>query len=70
MFRVIHNDVWIGYAGSIEGAREIVRCERPGRYDVDEVRAGPSASGITSERWGHLIRQNDGRVEDEPRPRP
>jgi len=70
MFRVRHNDVWIGYSGSIGGAREIVRCEPPGRYDVDEVRADPFASGITSTRWGHLIRHSDGRVEDESPPPP
>jgi hypothetical protein len=66
MFRVTNNGMWIGYSGSIGGAREIVRCEGPGRYDVDEIRADPFASGITSTHWGHLIRQDDGQVEDLP----
>jgi len=65
MFRVRHNELWIGYSGSIGGAREIVRCEPPGRYDVDEIRADSCASGITATPWGHLIRHSDGRVEDE-----
>jgi hypothetical protein len=68
MFRVRRNSVWIGYAGSIGGAREIVRCEPAGCYDVDEVRADPVLSGIRSRQWGRLIRLPDGRVEDEPQP--
>jgi hypothetical protein len=70
MFQVSQNGARIGYAGSIEGAREIVRCEPLGRYDVDEISAEPFASGLRSRRWGHLIRHPDGRVEDEPHPGP
>ena len=65
MFQVSQNGTWVGYAGNIEGAREIVRCEQPGRYDVDEVRANSPPSGLGSRRWGQLIRHPDGRVEDE-----
>jgi hypothetical protein len=65
MFQVHRSGAWIGYAGSIGGAREIVRCEPPGCYDVDEIRAESLASGIRSRRWGHLIRHPDGRIEDE-----
>jgi hypothetical protein len=68
MFRVRFNHVWIGYAGSIQGARVIVRCEPPGRYEVDLFLADPFGSGFTSRQWGHLIRHRDGRVEDEPYP--
>jgi hypothetical protein len=66
MFQVRINGVWIGYAGSIGGAREIVRCEPPGRYDIDEIQADRCASGLASKRWGHLIRHPDGLVEDQP----
>jgi hypothetical protein len=68
MFQVRHDGVWIGYAGSIGGAREIVRCEPPGRYDVDQIQADPLAAGLKSRRWGHLIRHPDGLVEDLPHP--
>jgi hypothetical protein len=70
MFRVRYNELWIGYSGSIGGAREIVRCELPGRYDVDEIRADVLGSGITATPWGHLIRHCDGRVEDEAQAQP
>jgi hypothetical protein len=54
----------------IDGAREIVREQPPGRYDVDEIRAEPFPfpSGHTSRSWGRLIRRPDGRVDDEPWP--
>jgi hypothetical protein len=65
MFQVKQGGNWIGYAGNIEGAREIVRCEPPGRYEVDEVRASSVHAGFGSRRWGQLIRHPDGRVEDE-----
>jgi hypothetical protein len=51
----------------LEGARQIVRGQAPGRYDVDEIR-GPFASGHTSRGWGRLIRHPDGRIEAEPHP--
>jgi class 3 adenylate cyclase/tetratricopeptide (TPR) repeat protein len=38
----------INHADTIEGAREIVRGQPPGRYDVDEIRAAPFPSGHTS----------------------
>jgi hypothetical protein len=62
--------MWIGYSGSIVGAREIVRCEPPGRYEVDEVRVDSLASGIVATPWGQLIRHSDGRVEDELQAQP
>jgi hypothetical protein len=52
----------------IEGARQIVRGQAPGRFDVDEIRADPFPSGHTSLQWGRMIRHTDGRVEDEPWP--
>ncbi len=48
----------------------IVRGQHPGRYDVDEIRAEPFPSGHPSRSWGQLVRQPDGRVEDEPWPWP
>lgn len=69
MFRVSHRGEGIDDADTIEGAREIVRGQPPGRYEVDEIRAGPLRSGLTSREWGRLIRHGDGRVEDEPPPR-
>jgi hypothetical protein len=68
MFRVSHRGDDIDDADTIEGAREIVRCQPPGRYDVEEIRAEPFPSGHTSRAWGRLIRHPDGRVEDEPWP--
>ena len=34
-------------ADTIEGAREVVRGEQPGRYSVDEIWADPFPSGRT-----------------------
>jgi hypothetical protein len=70
MFRVSHRGDRIDDADTIEGAREIVQSQPPGRYDVDEIQADPFPSGHTSRQWGHLIRHPDGRVEDEPHPWP
>jgi hypothetical protein len=68
MFQVSHRGEGIADADTIEGAREIVRRQTPGRYDVDEIRAEPFPSGHTSRQWGRLIRHPGGRVEDEPNP--
>jgi hypothetical protein len=40
MFRAGHQREGIDDADTIEGAREIVQGQQPGRYDVDEIRAG------------------------------
>jgi hypothetical protein len=69
MFRVGHKGEAIDDADTIEGAREIVQGQPPGRYDIDEIRAEPFPTGHTSRGWGHLIQHQDGRVEDEPHPR-
>jgi hypothetical protein len=69
MFRVTHKGEGLDNADTIDGARQIVRGQTPGRYDVDEIRGEPFPSGLTSRQWGHLIRHPDGRVEDEPWPR-
>ena len=68
MFRVSHQGKHIGDADSIESAREIVRGEQPGHYDVEEIQAEPFPSGHTSRRWGRLVRHPYGQVEDEPWP--
>ena len=70
MFRVSRNGEGIEDADTIEGAREIVQGQPPGCYDVDEIRAERARSGHTSRAWGRMIRHPDGRVEDEPWPRP
>jgi hypothetical protein len=70
MFRVSHRGEGIDDADTIEGAREVVLGQPPGRYNVDEIRADPFPSGHTSRQWGRLIRRPDGRVEDEPHPWP
>ena len=69
MFRVSRGDM-IGDAETIDGAREIVRAEKPGRYHVDEIRADPFPTGHTSRAWGSLIRHDDGRIVDKPHPWP
>ena len=63
MFRVSSTGEGIDDAGTIEGAREIVQGQLPGRYAVDEIRAEPFPSGHTSRTWGRVIRHTDGRVE-------
>jgi hypothetical protein len=65
MFGVSHRGEGIDDADDIEGAREIVRGQPPGRYDVDEIRAEPFPSGHTSRPWGRRLRHPDGWVEDE-----
>jgi hypothetical protein len=68
MDRVGRQGEGIAAAGAIEGARQVVRGQPPGRYDVDEIRADPFASVHSSRSWGRMIRHPDGRVEDEPWP--
>jgi hypothetical protein len=41
MCRVSHQGQGLDDADTIEGAREIVRGQQAGRYDVDEIRADP-----------------------------
>jgi hypothetical protein len=49
MFRVSHKGEGIDDAETIEGARQIVRGQSPGRYDVDEIGAEPFPSGLWRE---------------------
>jgi hypothetical protein len=67
MLRVSRDD-FIDDADTIDGAREIVRAQPPGRYHVDEISADPLTSGQTSRRWGVAIRHPDGSVQLEPDP--
>jgi hypothetical protein len=60
MFRVSQRGEGIDDADTIERAREIVRGESPGRYEVEEIRAEPFPSGHTSRSWSRLIRHPDG----------
>jgi hypothetical protein len=64
MFRVSQRGEGIDDADTIEGDREIVRGQSPGRYDVVEIRAEPFPFGHTSRSWGRIIRHPDGWVED------
>jgi hypothetical protein len=48
MFRVSHNGDGLDDADTIEGAREIVRGQTRGRYDVEEIRAESFPMGHTS----------------------
>jgi hypothetical protein len=59
----------IGDADTIDGAREIVRGEEPGRYYVDEIKVYPFPSGHTSRAWGKMMRKPDGWIYDERSPR-
>ena len=52
LFRVSHRGEGIEDSDTVEGAREIVQGQPPGRYDVDEIRAEPFPSGHTSRSWG------------------
>jgi hypothetical protein len=68
MFRVTQRGEGIDDADTLDGARAIVQGRPVGRYDVDEIRLKPFASGHTSRQWERLLRHPDGRVEDEPWP--
>jgi hypothetical protein len=68
MFRVSHKGEGIDNTDSIEGAREVVQGQPPGRYDVDVIRTDPFPSGHTSRAWGRMVRHPDGQVEDDPWP--
>jgi hypothetical protein len=48
MFRVGHEGEGLDDSDTIEGAREVVCGQPPGRYDVDKIRAEPFLSGHTS----------------------
>jgi hypothetical protein len=68
VFRVSLKGEGIDNADTIEGAREVVRGQLAGRYDLVEIRADPFPLGHISRSWGRMIRHQDGRVEDEPWP--
>lgn len=68
MFRANRDDLVIGDTEKIESAREIVRGQATGRYDVDEILAEPFPSGHTSRSWGRMIRHPDGWVDLETWP--
>jgi len=65
MFRVSHHGNEIAHADSIEHAREIVRRQQRGTYDIDEIPTTLPTSGITSWAWGRRFRHPDGTVEDD-----
>jgi len=52
MFRVSHRGEGIDDADTIEGARGILKCRPPGRYDVDAIRAERFPSGHSTRQWG------------------
>jgi hypothetical protein len=58
MFRVIRDDL-IDDADTIDGVREIVGQQPPGRYRVDEISVDPLPSGHTARRWGVAIKRPD-----------
>jgi hypothetical protein len=68
MYRISRQGEGIDDADTIEGARQVVWGQPPGRYDVDEIRTEPFQSGHTSRQWGRMLRHPDGRVEIAPRP--
>jgi hypothetical protein len=57
MYRVSQRGEGIDDAEKVEGARQVVRGQPPGRYDVDEIRADPLRSGNSSRLWGRMIRR-------------
>jgi hypothetical protein len=66
MFRVSHKGVDIAEVETIEDARDIVRNQSPGCYDVDEVQAEPFSTGDLSRAWGRLTLHPDGTIEEDP----
>jgi len=52
MFRVSQNGERIDDSDTIEGARQIVVGQSPGRYDLDGIRREPFPAGHTADRGG------------------
>ncbi len=69
MFRVTRGQTRFD-ADTLDQAWKRLRREEAGLYRVDEIRADPFRIGHTSRAWGGLIRNADGRIEDEAHPWP
>jgi hypothetical protein len=69
MFRISRGKTGFD-ADTLDDAQEKLRFAKPGRYDVDEIRADPFPSGHTWRAWGQLIRDYDRSVVYEPHPWP
>jgi hypothetical protein len=65
VYRVSRQGQGIDDADTIEGTRQVVQGQPPGRYDLDEIRAEPFPSEHTDRSWAPLVRLPDGRVEEE-----
>jgi len=68
--RVSNEDRALVHAGTIDGARAVVREGQPGCYHVDEISSDPLPSGHASRRWGVGIKRRDGFVTIDRNPRP
>jgi hypothetical protein len=67
MFRISRGDSGFD-SDTLEKVREVLRGEKPGRFHVDEIRAEKFTSAHTYSACGRLIKDADGRVEDEAWP--
>ena len=63
MFRILSPDgAYLALSETVQGVVEVVRNNRPGRYQIDETGAGVSASSPTSRNWGAVIRFPSGDI--------
>ena len=71
MFRISRNGQEpIFDVDTLEEIEPVIRAAKPGRYHVDEIRAGLLPSGYTSRRWGVGNKYADGAVVIERDPWP
>jgi hypothetical protein len=62
MFRVSRGAAIAGDADRLEGVREILREQRPGQYEIDQISADALPLGRTLRQWGIGIKDVDGSV--------
>jgi hypothetical protein len=53
------------HVDSLESAREHIRRQRPGCYDIDILHFEPDLSRHELKAWGRMFRHPDGQIEDE-----
>jgi hypothetical protein len=70
MYRVNRQGDGLDDADTIEGARQVVPGQPPGRYHIDQICAELLPSCHTSRRWGVGIKRPDGSVTLDPDPWP
>jgi Tol biopolymer transport system component len=63
LFRIISPDGdYLALSETVQGVVEIVKNDRPGRYQIDETNADLLSSGQPSRNWGAVIRFPSGDI--------